>query len=53
MSEDLFSAEECEKLGILPLSVTDHTIEVGAMNPEMEEIQNFIRNLYQKTNYYY
>ena len=50
MSEDLFSAEECEKLGILPLSVTDHTIEVGAMNPEMEEIQNFIRNLYQKTN---
>ena len=50
MSEDLFSAEECEKLGILPLIVTDHTIEVGAMNPDMEEIQNFIRSLNQKTN---
>lgn len=49
MPEDLFSAEDCERLGILPLRITDQLIVIGAMNPEMEGIKTFAKNLNQKT----
>ena len=50
MPEDLFSAQDCENLGILPLSVTDKSIIIGAMNPDMDGIKTFIQNLNEKTN---
>ena len=50
MPEDLFPTEDCEKLGILPLSVSDQLIVIGAMNPEMEGIKTFVKNLNQKIN---
>ena len=50
MPEDLFSAQDCENLGILPLSVTDKSIIIGAMNPDMDGIKTFIQSLNEKTD---
>ena len=49
MSEDFFPAQDCENLGILPLSVTEKQIIVGAMNVELEGLASFVANLKEKT----
>jgi len=47
--DKLITNKECENLGILPVLLTDNELVIGAMNPEMREIEEICNKIKGKT----